>query len=57
MTVEELREDMHEHRGEESEELAFVEYSSRLNWRSVPDDAPLEEQERIINELIARKIG
>ena len=54
MSTEELREYMNQHTDDESGELAFAEYHSRLNWNRVPVDTSPEEEHRIIKDLIAR---
>lgn len=56
MTTEELREYMNQHIKDESGELAFMEYHSRLNWNHVPANISSEETEKIINNLIEKRI-
>ena len=56
MTTEELREYMNQHTADESGELAFMEYRSLLNWNHVPANISSEETEKIINNLIEKRI-
>ena len=56
MTTEELRAYMDEHQGEEAEELAFLEYKSRLNWKKVKASVSPQEEEQIIQNLIQERI-
>lgn len=56
MTRKELRDYMLEHRGDtEKLDAAIAESSSRPGWTEVSADTPLEEQKKIIQDLIARK--
>ncbi len=55
MTNDELEKYMNEHLDDETGELAFMEYSSRLDWKKVPPNASPEEEKRIIEELIAQR--
>ena len=56
MTVEELRQFMQKHRGEDVEEKAFAEYHARLDWKPLFDEnASVEEIEQAANRLIAEK--
>ena len=47
MTTEELREYMNQHTEDESGELAFMEYRSRLNWNHVSANISSEEEKDI----------
>ena len=55
MTNEELEKYINDDRDEEKSELAFLEYSSRLDWNKVPSNASSEEEKQIIGNLIARR--
>ena len=55
MSTEELRTYMDEHQDDETGELAFIEYSSRLNWKRVPPNASPQQEKQIIEDLIASK--
>ncbi len=55
MTNQELRQYMNDHLDDEKGELAFMEYSSRLDWKKVPANATPEEEKRIIEDLIAQR--
>ena len=56
MTTEELREYMNQHTEDESVELAYIEYRSRLNWHHVSANISSEEETNIINNLIEKRI-
>ncbi len=55
MTNDELERYFNNHQDDENGELAFLEYSSRLDWNKVPADATAEEEKQIIENLIAQK--
>ena len=55
MTTEELEKYINNYQDEEKSELAFLEYSSRLDWNKVPSHASSEEEKQIIENLIARR--
>ncbi|MDJ0650119.1 MAG: hypothetical protein QNJ60_15620 [Xenococcaceae cyanobacterium MO_188.B19] len=55
MTKEELKQYMHNHQDDETGELAFMEYSSRLDWKKVPANATPEQEKQIIEEIIAQR--
>ena len=55
MTNDELEKYMNDHQDDETGELAFMEYSSRLDWNKVPRSATPEEEKRIIEDLIAQR--
>ena len=56
MSIEELRQFMQDHRGEEIEEEAFNEYYIRLDWKPLCNKyATVEEVEQAVNWLIAEK--
>ena len=56
MSVEELRQFMHDNRGEEIEEEAFNEYYTRLDWKPLCNEhATVEEIEQAVNRLITEK--
>ena len=55
MTNDELEKYFNNHQDDENSELAFLEYSSRLDWNKVPADATPEEEQQIIENLIAQK--
>ena len=55
MTNDELKKYFNNHQDDENSELAFLEYSSRLDWNEVPADATLEEEKQIIENLIVQK--
>ena len=58
MSVEELRQFMDEHRGEDIEEEAFNEYYTRLDWKPLASaDASVEEIEQAVKNLITEKTG
>ena len=56
MTTEEPREYINQNAADESGELAFMEYRSRLNWNHISANILAEETESTINNLIAKKI-
>ena len=55
MTKEELRQYMDEHQNDEMGELAFIEYSSRIDWKTPPKFNSPAEEERFIANLIEEK--
>ena len=55
MSKEELRQYMDEHQNDETGELAFVEYSSRLDWKTPPKFDTPEEEEQFIISLIRER--
>ena len=55
MTNDELERYFNNHQDDENGELAFLEYSSRLDWNKVPADATAEEEKQIIENLIPLK--
>jgi hypothetical protein len=56
MSKPELTQYILDNRGNEEElDRAIRESSSRPGWTEVPADTPAEEEQRIIEELIARK--
>lgn len=55
MSNEELEKYFNAPQDDENSELAFLEYSSRLDWNKVPADATPEEEKQIIENLIAQK--
>ncbi len=55
MSNEELEKYFNASQDDETSELAFLEYSSRLDWNKVPADATPEEEKQIIENLIAQK--
>lgn len=58
MTIDELRQFMHDHQGESIEEEAFNEYYKREDWKLLCEaDATYEEVEQAVNRLIAEKTG
>ena len=57
MTRAELRNYISENRNDEEKvRAAIAESTRRPGWTEVPADTPLEEQERIIKQLINKKI-
>ena len=55
MTNDELEKYINDHLDDETGELAFLEYSSRLDWNKVPAGATPEEEKQIIEDLIAQR--
>ena len=55
MTNDELEKYIHENLDDDNSELAFLEYSSRLDWNKVPTGATPEEEKQIIEDLIAQR--
>ena len=55
MTIEELRKQMNEHQDNETGELAYLEYRSRLDWKKVSAFASPEAEKRIIERIISEK--
>lgn len=55
MTNDELEKHFDNYQDDENSELAFLEYSSRLDWNKVPANASLEAEKQIIENLIAQK--
>ena len=56
MSQKELRAYILEHRNDEEKvRAAIAESSSRPGWTEVPADTPLEEERRIIQNLISKK--
>ena len=55
MTNDELERYFNNHQDDENSELAFLEYSSRLDWNKVPADVTPKEEKQIIENLIAQK--
>ena len=55
MTNDELEKYIHENLDNDNSELAFLEYSSRLDWDKVPIGATPEEEKQIIEDLIAQR--
>ena len=55
MTNYELEKYIDAHQDDDNSELAFLEYSSRLDWDKVPAGASPEEEKQIIENLIARR--
>ena len=55
MTNDELEKYFNNHQDDDYSELAFLEYSFRLDWNKVPTDATPEEEKQIIENLIAQK--
>ena len=57
MTNDELERHFDNYQDDENSELAFLEYTSRLDWNKVPANASLEEEKQIIENLIAQKLN
>jgi len=55
MTNNELERYINDHQDDETSELAFMEYNSRLDWNKVPAGANPEEEKRIIEDLIVQR--
>ncbi|MDJ0687364.1 MAG: hypothetical protein QNJ41_02535 [Xenococcaceae cyanobacterium MO_188.B32] len=55
MTDDELEKYINDCLDDEAGELAFLEYSSRLDWKKVPAGATPEEEKQIIEDLIAQR--
>lgn len=56
MTIEELRQFMHNHRGEDIEEEAFNEYYTRCEWKPLcSKNATVEEVGQAVDRLISEK--
>jgi hypothetical protein len=55
MTNNELEKYINDHLDDETSELAFVEYNSRLDWNKVPAGLTPEEEKRIIEDLIVQR--
>jgi hypothetical protein len=57
MSIEELKAYLFDHKNDDLQwSQAYEEFRTRPGWTNVPADTPIEEQERILEELIARKI-
>ncbi len=55
MTNAELEKYINNYDDEEKSELAFLEYSSRLDWNKVPANVTPEKEKQIIENLIAKR--